>query len=287
MATIGHRPFVVQPPWSCVSCECVNRHVNSLCSMCGSSREGHASNAHHRVTSASNSAPSSAWEVSSFLAKLIAALSTPCTTVFNSAVVGAFAVAGASVGAVAGAVAANATGRGLVRGAGVGAVAGAAVSVEALDLARLCFSGYSVAGAMERREGRLRGVYGNSGRTRTTDSNGADARHLERISHGRAVNGRLGSVPRSGSSRRLRDRYSRFAATTTSVASNTIATGEVSNTSANGDPAHGASSTSRPPHNLRPLAIRRRGAEVDVRAREMERLVAVGKELSQSPHSSD
>ena len=43
-----------------------------------------------------------------------------------------------------------------------GAVAGAAVSVEALDLARLCFSGYSVAGAMERREGRLRGVYGNS-----------------------------------------------------------------------------------------------------------------------------
>jgi hypothetical protein len=264
--------------------------------MCGSSREGRASNAHHRVTSASNSAPSSAWEVSSFLAKLIAALSTPCTTVFNSAVVGAFAVAGASVGAVAGAVAANATGRGLVRGAGVGAVAGAAVSVEALDLARLCFSGYSVAGAMERREGRLRGVYGNSGRTRTTDSNGADARHLERISHGRAVNGRLGSVPRSGSSRRLRDRYSRFAATTTSVASNTSANGQASNTSANGqasntsangDPAHGASSTSRPPHNLRPLAIRRRGAEVDVRAREMERLVAVGKELSQSPHSSD
>ena len=56
-------------------------------------------------------------------------------------------------GSAATAVAARAASRGVsvLRGAGVGAVAGAAVSVEALDLARMCLSGYSVAGAMERR----------------------------------------------------------------------------------------------------------------------------------------
>jgi hypothetical protein len=91
------------------------------------------------------------------LSKLVTRFAAPATSVFNKALVGAFAVAGASVGAVAGAVAARAASRGVsvLRGAGVGAVAGAAVSVEALDLARMCLSGYSVAGAMERRESRL------------------------------------------------------------------------------------------------------------------------------------
>ena len=72
---------------------------------------------------------------------------------FNGALVGASAESPAPVaGALAGAVAARAASgaSAVLRGASVGAVAGAAGSVEALDLARLCLSGYTGAGAMER-----------------------------------------------------------------------------------------------------------------------------------------
>ena len=99
-----------------------------------------------------SSPPSSSWD--DFLLKLLHRAVAPATYVFNGTLFGVFALAGACTGAVAGAVAARATNTGVVRGFGVGAVAGAAVSVEALDLARLFLHGHSVAGAMADREGR-------------------------------------------------------------------------------------------------------------------------------------
>ena len=110
------------------------------------------------------------------VSKIVNRLAAPATTVFNGALVGAFAVAGASLGALAGAVAARAASRGVsvLRGASVGAVAGAAVSVEALDLARLCLSGYTVAGAMERRESRLALLTRDAGGFPAAANGGAD-----------------------------------------------------------------------------------------------------------------
>ena len=99
-----------------------------------------------------SSPPPSSWD--DFLLKLLHRAVAPATYVFNGTLFGVFALAGACTGAVAGAVAARATHTGVVRGFGVGAVAGAAVSVEALDLARLFLHGHSVAGAMADREGR-------------------------------------------------------------------------------------------------------------------------------------
>ena len=99
-----------------------------------------------------SSPPPSSWD--DFLLKLLHRAVAPATYVFNGTLFGVFALAGACTGAVAGAVAARATNTGVVRGFGVGAVAGAAVSVEALDLARLFLHGHSVAGAMADREGR-------------------------------------------------------------------------------------------------------------------------------------
>ena len=94
------------------------------------------------------------WEGS--ILKIVGCVAAPATYIFNGTITGVFAFAGACTGAVAGAVAAQATNRGVVRGAGIGAVAGAAISIEALDLARLLISGHSVAGAMESREARRR-----------------------------------------------------------------------------------------------------------------------------------
>ena len=273
-ATTTTAPPSTEPPtWSCVSCDAVNAHTNAVCSMCATARFADSHASRHRTIALNQSA----WEVSSaMLAKLVTRLAKPATTVFNSALVGAFAVAGASIGAVAGAVAARATSRGVVRGASVGAVAGAAVSVEALDLARLCLSGYSVAGAMERRETRLallsrnthdRPRAGNSTSNRgNTDRRATDRRVLP---SGRALGRRSTGTRRAERSGRVQSDAprNRFAATTTAViASDNRIAGSTN------DPTN----QSQLRQNNRPLAIRARRAEVDLRNRELERLVARG-----------
>jgi len=201
------------------------------------------------------------------LSKLVTRFAAPATSVFNKALVGAFAVAGASVGAVAGAVAARAASRGVsvLRGAGVGAVAGAAVSVEALDLARLCLSGYSVAGAMERRESRL-ALMARDADERPPRASDAARRRGPTDPSGRET----GSG--SGSHHRRRSRGRRFAASTFSVASSSSS--NVSNVERRAEsPAREARAERG---GARPLAVRARRAEVDARAREMERALARG-----------
>ena len=197
------------------------------------------------------------------LSKLVTRFAAPATSVFNKALVGAFAVAGASVGAVAGAVAARAASRGVsvLRGAGVGAVAGAAVSVEALDLARMCLSGYSVAGAMERRESRL-----------ALMQRDADERPPRDDARRDGPTDLSGRETRSGSHHRRRARGRRFAASTFSVASSSSS--NVSNVERRAESPVSEARAER--GGARPLAIRARRAEVDARAREMERALARG-----------
>jgi hypothetical protein len=215
------------------------------------------------------------------LSKLVTRFAAPATSVFNKALVGAFAVAGASVGAVAGAVAARAASRGVsvLRGAGVGAVAGAAVSVEALDLARMCLSGYSVAGAMERRESRLALMQRDADERPPRDDAAAGGRRrggrdaLLRRDGPTDLSGReTGSGSGSGSHHRRRARGRRFAASTFSVASSSSS--NVSNVERRAESPVSEARAER--GGARPLAIRARRAEVDARAREMERALARG-----------
>ena len=209
------------------------------------------------------------------VSKLVNRLAAPATTVFNGALVGAFAVAGASVGALAGAVAARAASRGVsvLRGAGVGAVAGAAVSVEALDLARLCLSGYTVAGAMERRESRLALLTRDAGGFPAAENGGAGGAGAG-ASASRRRGGR-GDARRDGDSGgrepRRRARGRRFAARTFAVASS-----GASGASGVDRRAESPAREARAGAGARPLAIRARRAEEDARAREMERALARG-----------
>ena len=211
------------------------------------------------------------------LSKLVTRFAAPATSVFNKALVGAFAVAGASVGAVAGAVAARAASRGVsvLRGAGVGAVAGAAVSVEALDLARMCLSGYSVAGAMERRESRLALMQRDADERPPRDDAAAGGRRRggrDALLRRDGPTDLSGRETRSGSHHRRRARGRRFAASTFSVASSSSS--NVSNVERRGESPVSEARAER--GGARPLAIRARRAEVDARAREMERALARG-----------
>ena len=164
-ATATASPAVDAPTWSCATCAHVNARSEATCSMCESSRvaaepqqtprdasrderddaSSRRSEERREETSdeetsssdrdASRHPASGSRTMHQSLSKLVTRFAAPATSVFNKALVGAFA-AGASVGA-AGAVAARAASRGVsvLRGAGVGAVAGAAVSVEALTRA--------------------------------------------------------------------------------------------------------------------------------------------------------
>lgn len=168
--------------WGCAACTYLNAVVAERCVMCQipraetggvtfpvaslalplSSNDRHASSSGRGVVreggprapgaGAAPLAPS--WEGS--ILKIVGRVAAPATYIFNGTLTGVFAFAGACTGAVAGAVAAQATNRGVIRGAGIGAVAGAAISIEALDLARLLMCGHSVAGAMESRDARRR-----------------------------------------------------------------------------------------------------------------------------------
>lgn len=215
------------------------------------------------------------------LSKLVTRFAAPATSVFNKALVGAFAVAGASVGAVAGAVAARAASRGVsvLRGAGVGAVAGAAVSVEALDLARLCLSGYSVAGAMERRESRLALMARDADERPPRASDAAAGGGRRRGGRDARRDGptdpsgrETGSGSHYQSHHRRRSRGRRFAASTFSVASSSSS--NVSNVERRAESPSFEARAER--GGARPLAVRARRAEVDARAREMERALARG-----------
>ena len=209
------------------------------------------------------------------VSKIVNRLAAPATTVFNGALVGAFAVAGASLGALAGAVAARAASRGVsvLRGASVGAVAGAAVSVEALDLARLCLSGYTVAGAMERRESRLALLTRDAGGFPAAANGGAGGAgagaSASRRRGGRGDSRRDGDS--GGREPRRRARGRRFAARTFAVASS-----GASGASGVERRAESPARDARAGAGARPLAIRARRAEEDARAREMERALARG-----------
>jgi hypothetical protein len=245
-----------------------------MCSMCESTRVADArTRDRHEPPTSSNSA----WAASSsLLAKLVTGLAKPATTVFNGALVGVFAVVGASVGAVAGAVAARATSRGVVRGAGVGAVAGAAVSVEALDLARLCLSGYSVAGAMERRETRLALLFRDAeGRVVRRNDGGRVATRGD-VTTTAAADARRPAAPTAVFTSATPRRGRRFAASTTSIAAGVSSSASTRGTRGVVDGGGESPRSTRGGHSNRPLAIRARRAEVDERAREMERALARG-----------
>ena len=169
--------------WGCAACTYLNAVDAERCVMCQisraetggvtfpvaslalplSSNDRHASSSSGRgvVREGGPRAPgagaaplAASWEGS--ILKIVGRVAAPATYIFNGTITGVFAFAGACTGAVAGAVAAQATNRGVIRGAGIGAVAGAAISIEALDLARLLMCGHSVAGAMESRDARRR-----------------------------------------------------------------------------------------------------------------------------------
>lgn len=168
--------------WGCAACTYLNAMVAERCVMCQipraetggvtfpvaslalplSSNDRHASSSGRGVVReggprapGAGAAPlADSWEGS--ILKIVGRVAAPATYIFNGTLTGVFAFAGACTGAVAGAVAAQATNRGVIRGAGIGAVAGAAISIEALDLARLLMCGHSVAGAMENRDARRR-----------------------------------------------------------------------------------------------------------------------------------
>ena len=295
-ATATASPVVDTSTWGCATCAHVNERSAATCSMCESSRgatdprltpreDDMREREEMRSDASARSSESDASELEArashrtmhrAVSKLVNRLAAPATTVLNGALVGAFAVAGASVGAVAGAVAARTASRGvsILRGAGVGAVAGAAVSVEALDLARLCLSGYSVAGAMERRESRL-ALRAWDAEGIVAAARGDDADAAAAASAGSRLRGVRDDARRDGDSggretqRRARGR--RFAASTFSVASSSA-----SNVSGVERRAESPARDARAGAGARPLAIRARRAEVDGRAREMERALARG-----------
>ena len=303
-ATATASPAVDAPTWSCETCAHVDERAEAWCSTCECSRvagdprrvprddarrereETDASETRPIERRASAESDAATHRSPNFrrtsnrtmhdkVSKLVNRLAAPATTVFNGALVGAFAVAGASVGALAGAVAARAASRGVsvLRGAGVGAVAGAAVSVEALDLARLCLSGYTVAGAMERRESRLALLTRDAGGFPAAENGGAAGAGAG-ASAGRRRGGR-GDARRDGDSGgrepRRRARGRRFAARTFAVASS-----GASGASGVDRRAESPARDARAGAGARPLAIRARRAEEDARAREMERALARG-----------
>ena len=149
-ATATASPAVDAPTWSCETCAHVDERAEAWCSMCECSRvagdprrtprddarrereETDASETQiERHPSAESDAAIHRSEARTThrtmhdkVSKIVNRLAAPATTVFNGALVGAFAVAGASLGALAGAVAARAASRGVsvlrVRGLVVG-----------------------------------------------------------------------------------------------------------------------------------------------------------------------